>query len=228
MKRPKISILTMLLLLTILTMAVFVITQNYEMGRMRETNKKLAVELGVIGKTASDKIAVRELLSKGEFNTWRFRVSKPTNNHEFCFGIVDVDSTGIAMLPEKYRAYYQVVKSASEGETEVVFSVWRDENSKWWMKFQEFEGDEKKIATATRIDIFPENAVRSVVQMKEATIQNRISIRTNVEQEHGELRTFRDDETVWLIHSENQSQTQDPRQAFVLAMRPIQSKPEAE
>ena len=65
MKRPKISILTMLLLMTILTMAVFIITQNYEMGRIRETNNRLAVELGVIGKTASDKIAVRELLSKG-------------------------------------------------------------------------------------------------------------------------------------------------------------------
>ena len=229
MKRPKFSILTMLLLMTIFGMAVFTIVQNLEMASMRDQNRNLTDEIGVIGVTNGDSIAIRPLIRGGELNTWRFRVNKPSKEHEYCFGVVDVDPSNTPMLPNGYRPNFQVVECQSEGETNIVLSVWRDENSKWFVKFQEFEGQNEKIATATRMDGFSDQAMSNAVQMKNALIQSSINPLSHANDKHGDVIEFGKDETVWLVKSEKPGQPQESRKAFVLALRAKQSKkPEAE
>ena len=222
MKRPRFSILTMLLLMTIFGMVVFTIVQNSEMASVREQNQSLSNEIGVIGATKADSIAIRPLVKGGELNTWRFRVNKPTNEHEYCFGIVDVDSANTPSLPVAYRPNFQVVECQSKGETNIVMSVWRDQNSKWFVKFQEFEGGDEKIATATRMDGFSDKAMSEVVQIKNALIQSSLNPLSHAGDKHGEVVEFGAGETVWLVRSEKPGQPQESRKAFVLALRPKQ------
>ena len=224
MKRPRFSILTMLLLMTIFGMAIFTIVQNSEMASIREQNQKLASEIGVIGSIRGDSIAIRQLFEGGELNTWRFRVNKTTMEHEYCFGIVDVDQSNAPQLPNGYRPNFQVVECKSQGETNIVLSVWRDQNSKWVVKFQEFEGQNEKIATATRMDGFSDKAMSNVVQIKNALIQSSLNPLSHSNTKHGDVVEFGEGETVWLVRSEKPGQPQETRKAFVLAMRPKQNK----
>lgn len=212
----------MLLLMTIFGMVVFTIVQNLEMASVREQNQELNDEIGVIGPIGENSIAIRHLVEGGELNTWRFRVNKPTMNYEYCYGIVDLDQSNTPMLPSVYRKDFQVVECQSKGETSITLSIWRDQNSKWFGKFQEFEGQSEKIATATRMDGFSDKAMSNAVEMKDALIQSSINPLSHANDSHGDVVEFGAGETVWLVRSQKSGQPKESPKAFVLALRPKQ------
>ncbi len=221
MLRPRFSFSNMLLVITIIGMAIYLGAQHSELAKFRELSKRHADELGVIGDVDGQSIAMRRLAAKGEFNTWRFRISKPHTEYEYCFGIADVDPSGDVHLPTEYRRNYQIVESNSMGETEVVLNVWQGPNSRWYMKLEELEGHATKKATAYRADGFSEKVVSSIVQRKSFPFDGQFGCRYHSGgPSHSDVVRFDKDETVWLFRSENAGQPAESRQAFVLALRP--------
>lgn len=220
MKLHRFSILTMLLLTTILGLVIFSAVQNIQLAKLRTKSEKLAREIGAIGPIAKDSIAIRQVFEGGELNTWRFRVIKPASEYEYCVGIVDLDPSNTPVLPSEYRPNYQVVESKSQGETTITLSVWRNLNSRWTVKFQEFENENEKVATATRMDGFSDAAMANVVDVKNSLIQSNINPLSHFNTKHGDVIQYRKDEIVFLVRAEKPGQPEDARQAFVLAIRP--------
>ena len=181
----------------------------------------MSQELGEIAPKDSTKISVRPLARRG-INSWRFRINKPHGDLEYCMGIATVDESGVPILPEKYRPYFQIIESDSTGEVEVVFSLWRGErNSKRWMHFQEFQGDAVKVATATRIDAFTLKGASFVWRLPAGLeVQNDLIEMDSEAEKNGEVTHHAPDGIVWLFRSELQQPNEPETRAFVIAIRP--------
>ncbi len=219
MLRPRFSFLNMLLLITIIGMAIILFAQYGELAKFRESSTRLANELGLLGDIDRQTIAMRRLAAKGELNTWRFRVSKPSPDYVFCYGIVDVNPLGNVLLPTEEQRYFRFVESESEGETEVVLHVWQ-QDSRWFLKFEEFESHPIK-STTYRADGFPDQAVADIVQLKTRPFKYQFVNQEHTDESaHSDVFRFDTDETVILFRSEKSAQPPESRRAFVLALRP--------
>ncbi len=221
MKSLKFSILSLLMLMTIIGMAVCIYVQKGKLIESKGKIQRMSQELGEIATKDSTKISVRPLAHRG-INSWRFRINKPHGDFEYCMGIATLSESGVPILPEKYRQYFQIIESDTSGEVEVVFSLGRGEkNSKWLMHFQEFQGDAVKIATATRVDGF---------RLKETSfswrrpagleVQNDLVEMDSDAEKNGEVTHHVPDEIVWLFRSNLQQQNELENRAFVIAIRP--------
>jgi hypothetical protein len=192
--------------------------RNSEFKTLRLQNEEFASEIGVIDGRNKDSIYVRPLMAKGGFNSWRFRIQKPSQDFEYCMGIVNCTQLGKPIIPSQSQGYFHVIESDVAQETEVAVSLWRGAESRWFVAFQEFQGAASKAPSATRLDVFPDEIMSQVLQIQNGMIQNKLSLQSLGTQENGSISEHARDETVSLVLSAA-LQPMDYRRAFVVVLR---------
>ena len=220
----RFSVLTTLLLTTIFALLTFIWVRNTEFDALRVENEEYSAEIGIIEGSNKDSIYVRPLMARGAFNSWRFRIQKPSRSYEYCVGVVNCDQLGKPILPAEYQRYFHVIESDVAAETEVAVSIWRGAKSKWFVAFQEFEGAASKVPTATRMDAVPDEIMLQVLKVQNGMIQNNLSFQSMGAQENGSVSEHDPDELVMLVQSEA-PQPMEYRKAFIVALR-RQSEPD--
>lgn len=119
-------------------------------------------------------------------------------------------------MPSEGVRYFQNIDSDAAGEVDVVLSLWRNERSKWYIKFQEFQGGATKEATATRIDGFPGSSLAPIWRFSQFTVQNDILEMVTDDKSNGEAIAHDPNELILLFRSESPQQVPESRKAFVV------------
>lgn len=215
MKLGKFSILSLLVLLALVGMSIRIYIQNMTLSAVTLENSRLRDELGKIDPEDSSKVYVRPLASRA-FNSWGFKINKPVGKFRYGFGIADIDEAGKVKMPGDGARYFQHIDSDAAGEVDVVLSLWRNERSKWYIKFQEFQGGATKEATATRIDGFPGDSLAPIWRFSQFTVQNGISEMVTDDKANGDPIAYDPNELILLFRSESPQQTPEARKAFVV------------